>query len=288
MGLALKIISIVLFVIGFFEMVGLGFYISAVSQSSSTACCGIISYDSFEDSNACDSADITGSAIEHTTDDEGNVWCTVNGAVCNTRTLDNGLTTTLSQCFNNSGHSVSSLCSEEALETVAEDAEIIPIVLCGLVLLLLLTSTLATILSVFGCCDGCKKCKENMMASECCRSQKCATRCMLFNICFALVMWAALVLISDVWMDSILEDGYALDSVDSIAGFHYSESSGSFDDIADDVDVPSYLTGDVYEWVNIAALALGVAELLFFIKLQCLNHTLRPHDTPQHVQETTA
>ncbi len=122
--LILKIISVILFVIGFFEIVGLAFYINTVGQSTSTACCGIISYDDFADGAACNSSDITGGVIDRTVDDDGNVWCTVNGTVCGARTLDSGVVTTLSSCFEDAGHDVSSVCSAEALETVADDAEV--------------------------------------------------------------------------------------------------------------------------------------------------------------------
>jgi hypothetical protein len=319
---SLKIISVLLFVIGFFEIVGLAYYIDAVSQSTSTACCGIISYDDFADGAACNSSDITGSVIERTTDDEGNVWCTVNGTVCGARTLDSGLTTTLSSCFNESGHDVSSLCSAEALETIADDAETVPVVLTGFVLTLLMASTLTTILSIFGCCKHCRKWREKVMASDCCRSDQCATRLMLFNVCFSLTMWVILWIVGDVWMDSIIEDGYALDSVDSITGLLYGSSASTLDDIADDVDAacdldgfswdegfiwvnyemdtPSYLTSGVYGWTNAFGFSLGVIELIMFIKIQCLNLTLWEHDKEQkekermetegkcHVQETTA
>jgi hypothetical protein len=305
----LKIISVFLFVLGISEIVGLGYYISSMSQSTSTACCGIISYDDFADGAACNSSDITGNAIEHTTVD-GNVWCTVNGVRCEARTLETGFTTTLSQCFEESGHNISSLCSAEALETAAQHAETVPVVLAGIVLVFLAWSTLSVILGLFGCCDKCNETSESVRSSECCRSKECSGRLMLFNVTFGLLMWVTLFVICRVFMDSILEDGYALDSVDSITGLLYGTEVSSLDDIADDVDaacdldgfswdegfiwlnyemnINSYLTSELYQWVNAVGLLLGTVELLLSIKLHCLNHSLWTHDNAvRHVQETS-
>jgi len=301
----LKIISVVLFVLGISEIVGLGYYISSMSQGTSTACCGIISYDDFADGAACNSSDIVGNAIEHTTVD-GNVWCTVNGVRCEARTLESGFTTTLSQCFNESGHNISSLCSAEALETAAQHAETVPVVLAAIVLAFLAWSTLSVVLGLFGCCDKCEETSE----SKCCRSKECSSRMMLFNVTFGFLMWAALFIICHVFMVRVLEDGYALDSVDSITGLLYGTEVSSLDDIADDVDaacdlngfswdegfiwlnyemdINSYLTSELYQWVNAVGLLLGTVELLLSIKLHCLNHSLWTHDNAvRHVQETS-
>jgi len=318
----LKIISVFLFVLGISEIVGLGYYISSMSQGTSTACCGIISYDDFADGAACNSSDIVGNAIEHTTVD-GNVWCTVNGVRCEARTLESEFTfgeggitrktTTLSECFEESGHNISSLCSAEALETVAQHAEIVPVVLIGFMLALLTWSTLSVILGLFGCCDKCQETSE----SKCCRSKECSSRLMLFNVTFGLLMWVALIIICHVFMDSVLEDGYALDSVDSITGLLYGTEVSSLDDIADDVDaacdldgfswgdegfiwvnyemdINSYLTSEFYgEWglyqfVNSFGLLLAMVELVLSIKLHCLNRKVWIHDNAvRHVQETS-
>merc|ERR1711933_297965 len=141
--------------------------------------------------------------IEHTTVD-GNVWCTINGVRCEARTLETGFTTTLSQCFNESGHNVSSLCSAEALETAAQHAETVPLVLVGSLLALLMSFILAIILIQFGCLNQCK-----MAGRQCCppeKAEKRSDRWTISTAFFVLLFWIAqyIYIFSKNLMDNIV------------------------------------------------------------------------------------
>lgn len=130
----LKIIAPILFILSFFEMIGLGFYIDAMYNATPTACCGFISSPDNSSSDGyayfpgadCLTSNIEGNAIDHENDTNGNIWCSVNGTRCNSRTIDNGIpgfqpiNVTLNQCFNESGYSPSSLCSADRLELQSE------------------------------------------------------------------------------------------------------------------------------------------------------------------------
>lgn len=291
----LKIISVILFILGFFEIVGLGFYIRTMLSSSQSACCGIISDGLSASDNGyipgavCDVSGIKGFAINHTVDDDGNVWCSVNGTICANKTLEYGedseQNVTLSDCFETAGHNVSSLCSAEALNLQAENAETVPIALASFLLLVLTTTTLWTILKMFGCCDRYVKCKTSL-------SEKCGEKCVIANAILTVVTFTGLFLIGFYYVDNILGNGYGLiagSNLNTITEVVYGEMSA--DEIANDVDaacdiggfswtdgfiwvnydidIPWYLTTYLYEWTSALGLSLGLLEMYMVLRLNC-------------------
>ena len=127
--LCLKIIAPILFMLGFLEMVGLGLYIDTMWGSESSACCGIISSSynvndtSYIAGAVCAETQIT-NAIDHVNDTNRNIWCSVNGTKCDSKTLNDGTSVTLNDCFDEAGHNVSTLCSAKALQLQSENASV--------------------------------------------------------------------------------------------------------------------------------------------------------------------
>lgn len=252
MLLALKILATILFFTGILEIVGLGYYIAALSESDNNACCGILSHTAGSiDGAVCDTDDITGTAIDRTTDDDGNVWCTVAGTVCDTKALGNS-TITLSQCFNESGHNISSMCSAEALDVQANTANTVPIIISAVLLFLLMWSTAFSLMSYCGCCKRYQRMKDKAVSAKCFDSKDCYMRLMLVNVIFAALFWYALFLANYFWVDSILDNGYALKTLDTVSAVVHGD--WTLEEIADDVDAVCEIDGfswtEGFIWVN--------------------------------------
>jgi len=304
---------VILFVLGFIEMVGLGFCIDTALSSDPSACCGIISQDDDPSDSqhvagaACSTSDITGNAINHTTLN-GIVWCSVNGVICDNKTLDNS-TTTLGECFDEVGFNISSVCSAKSLELQWENANITLLVMAGVLLFVLIVSTLWTIFNLFGWCDRFHACKEKL--SSCCRTRKCEVRCLILNTILTILMFIALSTIGIYYVDGIIENGYGLltgsiSTVNSLItecdpGGCWDISTGGIANIVDGtcdtwvnsqtdgfvwvnyhIDVSGYLSSHVESAVSILGALLGIVELIIIITLNCcLDERLHQSDADE-------
>jgi len=275
-SLLLKIIAPALFVLGIFEMVGLGFYIDAVSQTNPTACCGFLSSGSANSTQYVPGAECLTSNIEeraidhvHHTDTNGNIWCAVNGTICGSKTLDNGETKTLSQCFSDSGHNVSSLCSAAALDEQAKESTESLVGMAGFLLTVLIVSTVATICDAFGCCKK-WKCCGNHKSPGCCTG-KCPPCCkrilMILNAAATATVFAILFTLGQDAVDNIINDGYMVENL-------YGEDIGDAVDNTCDInpgngfiwvnvnlEVSGYLASAVYEQTSLIGLILGFSQV---------------------------
>lgn len=277
-------------------MVSLGLYIKTMSQSNPSACCGFISAtrnssDGYVPGAECYTREITGNAIDHVNDSDGNIWCSVNGVICDGKTLDNGQNTTLGQCFNESGYNVSSLCSAEALSVQSENQYVTIVVVAGALMLLIVVSTLRTIFDVFGICQC--TVTNKFESIECCQSKKCEARWMMFNMILTFVSFFALWMISLIFIDEILDDGYSLlagSNLNTVTEAIYGDTS--YDDIANEIDetcdingfsfsdgfiwvnydmeIPGYLLSDFADGVSLCGMILTFIELYIVMKLHDL------------------
>jgi len=217
----------------------------------------------------------------------------VNGKICDSKTLDDGRDVTLGQCFNESGYNVSSLCSAEALSVQSENAYVAIVVVAGLLMLLIVISTLRTIFDVFGICKSASFQDKVTDSFECCQSKKCEARFMVFNVALSMFSFLALFLIGLLFVDEVLEDGYSLlagSNLNTVTELIYGDTS--YDDIANeidetcdidgfswtdgfiwvnyDMDIPSYLESDLADKVSLLGLILTFAELYIVIRLHKL------------------
>jgi len=279
-------------------MVSLGLYIKTMSQSNPSACCGFISDTSNSSAGyvpgaECYASEITGNAIDHVNDSDGNIWCSVNGVICDGKTLDNGQDTTLGQCFHESGYNVSSLCSAEALSVQSENQYVTIVVVAGSLMLLIVISTLRTIFAVFGICQ-CSSFQDKVANKfECCQSKKCEARWMMSNMGLTFVSFFALWVISLIFIDEILDDGYSLlagSNLNTVTEAIYGDTS--YDDIANEIDetcdidgfsftdgfiwvnydmeIPGYLLSDFADGVSFGGMILTIVELYIVAQLHGL------------------